>query len=142
MKTWFFFDIWYNSDGHFHPVYYAVLEQGGYVTDGSTLSQAIYMAHDLIACLRCPPSFSKEPHISSVGEAAKIIEVPRENCIGCMDIDVELLPDKFWIRRGDLAPAKKQPSRIRMQERAFCLSYKEVVLDASTLEEQETKASS
>ena len=135
MKVWFFFDTWLDSDGHSRPAYYAVIAQGGHITDGSTLPQAIYMAHDLIACLRCPPPLPEEPCITSFAEAAKIIELPKGNCLGCMDIDIHLLPDKFWIRRGDLAPAKRQHSRIRMLERAFCLAYKGFVLDAA--DEQE-----
>lgn len=125
MHVWFFYDKWLDSCGHSHPVYYAVTETGGHVTNGSTLAQAIYMAHDVIACLTMPPSICEdEMHILSVDEAAETMELPVNSLVMELDIDIEHSKHGIWVRKGDPLPLKKAPTRIRMLERAFCLLYR------------------
>lgn len=128
MKVWFFHDDWLDHKGHGHPVYYAVLENNGHVTDGNMLSQTLYMAHDLVACLLMPPAIKEDVRLCSLGDAAKEIELPEEKCVGSLEIGIDILPNGFWVRKGDPHPSKKMPARIRMTERAFKLAYRKFAL--------------
>ena len=125
MKVWFFYDDWYDHNGNIRPAYYAVIERGGHVTDGNSFPQALYMAHDLIACLLTPPIFDEIKNVSTLEEAAKEIELPKEQCIAEEDIGIDILPNWFWVRKNDPKPLKTQPPRMRMTERAFWLTYRD-----------------
>ncbi len=121
----FFYDRWLDSCGHSRPAYCAVTEVGGHVTGGSTLAQAIYMAHDLIACFTLPSfDMDEEEQITSAAEAASQIELSVDHLAAEMDIAIEHLQNGFWVRKGDPLPTKNTSARIRMQERAFCLLYR------------------
>ena len=63
----------------------------------------------------------KEKRITSTSEAAGQVELSADHLAAEMDIDIEHLPNGFWVRKGDPLPNKNMPARIRMQERAFCL---------------------
>ena len=126
MRVWFFYDRWLDSCGHSRPAYCAVTEVGGHVTGGSTLAQTIYMAHDLIACFKLPSlDMGEEEQIRSVAEAAGLLELSIDHLAAEMDIDIDTLQNGFWVRKGDPSPNKKMPARKRMQERAFCLLYRQ-----------------
>lgn len=122
MNVWFFYERWKDHRGHAHPVYYAVTEVGGHVTDGSTASQAIYMAYDLVACIR---EFEQEETyiIRTKEEAEKLLCLSDIRYVGRMTIDVELCGKRGWVRKGDGMPRKQMPPRFRMLERAFGQTY-------------------
>ena len=138
MKVWFFSEKWKSSRG-WKNAYYAVIEKGCHMTSGMNLAEAIYMAYDLIACLKedfeneniKPVKIYEEP-FEYLNDG--IFETDSRNCyIGSLDIDVELFPYNGWLcgwrRKGDKAPNTKQHMRVEMLRRAFQLSYKNFKLN-------------
>ena len=137
MKVWFFKETWKSSSG-WKNAYYAVTAQGCHMTSGSTLAEAIYMAHDLIACVK------------EDGDDEKIYDEPfdylndgifntdsRNFFIGSFDIDVDVeVFYKGWVRgwkrAGDKSPNTKHHMRVEMLWRAFRLTYRNFKLGGVT----------
>ena len=119
MKVWFFKDRWKSSSG-WKNIFYAVIAQGCHMTDGRNLAEAIYMAHDLIACLKdddFAEDFFAEPfdYLDDGifdGDSRKLF-------IGALDLDVELSVGRGWRRAGDTAPKKFFHARFKTLRRAF-----------------------
>lgn len=128
MKVWFFYEGWKDSKGHRRPAYYAVTQIGSQITDGGTLQEAIYMAHDLKACMMDFVDDFQDRYLEDSRAAADEIEVPHEAYLGSMDIEVDLVGKRSWVRKGDSKPRKEMPMRIRTMERAFQLAYRDVKL--------------
>ena len=128
MKVWFFKDTWISSRGR-KNVFSAVLAQGCHMTDGKNPAEAIYMAHDLIACLKDDDLAEKifvEPfeYLNN-----RIFETDsRKLFVGALDLDVELFGCRGWLRAGDKAPRKNIPARFKTLRRAFRLSYRKISL--------------
>lgn len=59
MKVWFFKDRRKSSSG-WKNVFYAVTAQGCHMTGGKNLAEAVYMAHDLVACLKDDDDFAAQ----------------------------------------------------------------------------------
>ena len=135
MKVWFFSEKWKSSRG-WKNAYYAVLAQGCRMTDGRNLAEAIYMAYDLIACLKDmrdmegikPDKIYDEP-FDELNDG--IFETDSRNFyIGSLEMDSDLVLNPYtWRRKGDKPPAKKQFMRFRMLGRAFQMSYKNFKLN-------------
>ena len=133
MKTWFIKDNpecycrrWFTS-------YYAISEYGGHITDDYTLHQAIFMAHDLLAChyycLARYPEDSPSPILDDTAMKQRIEEYfPGLSILGTMDIDVDLTKGG-WVRKGDLPPATHQHFRTRQYRKAFALAYRNVTFE-------------
>ena len=132
MKVWFFKEDWKSSRG-MKTAYYAALEQDCHMTDGRNLAEAIYMAHDLIACVKedAPKKIYDEP-FDYLNDGI-FDEDSRNLYVGSMEIDVDLFMYRGWLcawrRKGDKAPNTKQHMRVVMLRRAFQLSYKNFKLD-------------
>ena len=124
MKVWFFKESWKSSSG-WKIAYYAVTAQGCHMTSGSTLAEAIYMAHDLTACIiedADEEKFYDEP-FEYLNDG--IFDTDSRNFyVGELDIDVELSGRRGWLRTGDKAPNTKQYPRFEMLWRAFRLTYR------------------
>lgn len=126
MKVWFFYEKWKSSRGRWLSAYDAVIAQNCYMTFGQNLAESIYMAYDLIACV-------KEDSISE-----KIYDEPfeylndgifetdsRNYYVGSLDIDVDITVNPYsWRRKGDKAPNTKQFARFKALKRAFEMCYK------------------
>ena len=123
MKVWFFKKTW-KSSGGWKTIYHAVTAQCCHMTSGSTLPEVIYMAHDLVACIKDDDDeekFYDEP-FEYLNDG--IFEVDSRNLyIGELDIDVDIYLQRGWVRAGDKAPKTRQHPRFEMIYRAFCLSY-------------------
>ena len=124
MKVWFFKETWKSSNG-WKNAFYAVIAQGCHMTSGSTLAEAIYMAHDLIACViedADEEKFYDEP-FEYLNDG--IFDSDSRNFyVGSLNIDVELSWDRGWRRAGDKMPNTKQYARFEMLWRAFRLTYR------------------
>ena len=139
MKVWFFSEKWKSSSG-WKNTYYAVIEKDCHMTYGRNLAEAIYMAHDMIACLKedfenenIKPIKNYEEPFEYLNDG--IFEIDSRNFyIGSLDIDVDLFPYNGWLcgwrRKDDKAPNTKQHMRVEMLRRAFQLSYKNFKLNA------------
>ena len=124
MKVWFFKETW-KALSVWKVSYYAVIAQHCHMTSGSTLAEAIYMAHDLIACVKedCDDEKFYDEPFEYLNDG--IFDTDSRNFyIGELDIDVELLGDRGWLRIGDKPPNTKQHSRFEMLWRAFHLTYR------------------
>ncbi len=125
MKVWFFKTDWQSSNG-WKVAYEVVVAQNCHMTFGATLADAIYMAHDLIACLKDEvdaEKFYDEP-FEYLNDG--IFDTDARNFyIGALDIDVDLILNPYvWRRTGDRAPNTVQHMRFKMMRRAFKLTYK------------------
>lgn len=148
LKVRFFHTIEKFRHNRHKDVYYAVIphlfNDNFGLTDGNSLNQAIFMAHDYIA-LNCMmgAECQFEGNLQDVLSQMADIGLKRESYIGTLDIDVDwtYLADihypkdqysfygmagrlvcPIWVRKGDAMPDKKHaPTRIRGLERAFCL---------------------
>ena len=124
MKVWFFKETWKSSSG-WKVAYYAVIAQGCHMTSGSTLAEAIYMAHDLIACVieDCDEEKNYDEPFDYLNDGIFDTD-SRKLFIGLLEIDVELLGRRSWLRAGDKAPKTEQYPRFEMLWRAFRLTYR------------------
>lgn len=52
MKVWFFYEKWKSSRGRWISGYDAVIAQDCNMTCGYNLVEALYMAYDLIGCVK------------------------------------------------------------------------------------------
>ena len=128
MKAWFFKETWKTSNG-WKSAYDAVIAQNCHMTFGTTLAEAIYMAHDLIACVKedCDDEKFYDKPFEYLNDG--IFDTDSRNIfVGELDIDVELFPYNGWLcgwrRAGDKAPNTKQHMRGEMLRRAFKLTYR------------------
>ena len=137
MKTWFFRKKWQDRKGRWRTAIYAMIAMDGHITEGGSVGEAIYMAHDLIACLKsCSPDDSYKPtwlENYSENKWGLFLDVP---CIGMMDIDVDLIK-RGWLRKGDLPPSTRPHTRYRMYRKAFKMVYSSTSL---ILEEKDKTA--
>lgn len=124
MKTWFFSGKdWQDRKGRWRTGIYAMVAMGGHITYGSSIWEAFFMAHDLIACVKdCPPDESYKPIWLTDYSENKYWDTSYGTYIGTIDIDIDLV-NNGWIRRGDLAPATRQYTRYRMYKKAFKMIY-------------------
>ena len=132
MKVWFFCEHWKSSHG-WKDSYEAVIAHDCHMTFGRNFADTIYMAHDLIACVKndVPKKIYDEP-FEELNDG--IFEEDSRNLyVGSMEIDVDLFMYRGWLcawrRKGDKAPNTKQHMRGEMLSRAFQLSYKNFKLD-------------
>lgn len=139
MKVWFFYEEFKGSKGHWHKGYDAMIDAGGHMTCGSTLAEAIYMAHDLIAGVISDDDDMDLEYIGDYKAQAADLEIPESSYVGFMDIDVDLLGGGSWVRKsddgwiktgsgwarkGDSKPKTRQPFRLRTLEKAFEMVYR------------------
>lgn len=122
MKVWFFKDRRKSSSG-WKNIFYAVTAQGCHMTGGKNLAEAVYMAHDLIACLKDDDDFAEKFYDEPFdylndgifdGDSRKLF-------VGMLEIDVELFGRRGWRRAGGSAPKKIFPARFKTLRRAFQL---------------------
>ena len=128
MKTWFFREKWQDGKGRWRTAINAMIAMDGHFTYGNSMGEAIFMAHDLIACLKsCPLDDSYTPTwINDYSEDKRgyFSDLPY---IGMMDIDVDLIK-RGWLRKGDLPPSTRQHTRYRMYRKAFKMVYNNTTL--------------
>lgn len=103
------------------------------MTDGRNLAEAIYMACDLISCLKnnaTAETIYDEP-FEYLDDG--IFDDSRNIYIGSLDIDVDISTCDnricSWWRNGDIIPNTHQFIRVKMLRRAFLLSYKNFKLN-------------
>lgn len=132
MKVWFFKEKWKSSHGS-KFAYYAFTSTGCHMTDGRNLAEAIYMACDLISCLKnnsTSETIYDEP-FEYLDDG--IFDDSRNIYIGSLDIDVDISTCNnricSWWRNGDIIPNTHQFMRVEMLRRAFLLSYKNFKLN-------------
>ncbi len=123
MKAWFFYSTEKGSKGRWNSAYEVMIQKDGCMTFGSTLWEAVYMAHDLVACVTegygdCGEIRWVEDYEKEFAE----LGVSSDGYCGMMDIDVDST-DTGWVRKGDLQPRTRQHTRYGMYLRAFKLSY-------------------
>ncbi len=122
MRVWFFKERWLSSNG-WKAAHYAVTAQGCHMTCGINFPDAIYMAHDLIACLKDEDEKFYDEPFEYLNDG--IFDTDSRNLfIGVLDLDVELFPNGGWCRAGDKPPKIFCHMRWKMLRRAFQLSYK------------------
>lgn len=131
MKVWFFYEKWKSSRGRWISGYDAVIAQDCNMTCGYNLVEALYMAYDLIGCVKEDSDrerFYDEP-FEYLNDG--IFETDSRNFyVGSLDIDVDItLKPYSWRRKGDKAPNTKQFARFRTLKRAFKMCYKNLKLD-------------
>ena len=90
------------------------------------------MAHDLLACMMDFIDDFQDRHLEDARAAADEIEVPRDSYLGGMDIEVDLVGKRSWVRKGNLQPVSEVPMRTRAFKKAFELAYRDVRLAGSS----------
>jgi len=130
MKVWFFYEKWKSSCGRWNNIYYAVIAQNCHMTFGYNLIESLYMAYDLIACVKedaASAKFYDEPfeYLNGIWETDA-----RNFYIGSLDIDVDVTLNPYsWRRKGDKAPDTGKFARFKTLKRAFKLCYKNFKLN-------------
>ena len=94
MQVWFFKEAWKSSNG-WKNAFYAVIAQDCHMIFGNNVPDAIYMAHDLIACVKedvDEEKFYYEP-FEYLNDG--IFDTDSRNLyVGELDIDIELSWDR------------------------------------------------
>ena len=99
MKAWFFYSTEKGSKGRWNSAYEVMIQKDGCMTFGSTLWEAVYMAHDLVACVTegygdCGEIRWVEDYEKELAE----LGVSSDGYCGMMDIDLILQSESFCDR--------------------------------------------